>query len=58
MDLNEEAFTNRLTLRRFFVLAAGLPWDSAYQRFLRDKKNRDLIELNDMEETFQQIGGG
>ena len=49
LDLNTEAFTNKISLRKFAVLVAGLPGDSAYVRFLRNKSNRDMVEIHNID---------
>ena len=32
-----------MTHRRFIVLVKGLPYESAWGRFLRDKSNREFL---------------
>ncbi|WP_353625783.1 Gp15 family bacteriophage protein [Bacillus sp. JCM 19041] len=46
LNLTKEGFGNRLSWRRFLVFVRGLPEDSAFQRFLQDRKNRNLAEWN------------
>ena len=57
LDLNEEAFANSLSFRRFMVFVRGLPADSAWQRWLANSRNRDLAEVNDSIENFFKLGG-
>ena len=47
INLQEEGFSNRLSWRRFLVLLRGLPAESAYQRWLQNKSNRDMLEWSD-----------
>ena len=47
IDLQEEGLSNRLTWRRFLILVRGLPDDSAFYRWMRDKDNRSLAEWAD-----------
>ena len=56
LDLNKEAFTNRISLRRFAVLVAGLPEGSAYVRFLRNKSNRSMVEINSVDTALFERG--
>jgi hypothetical protein len=56
LDLNKLAFTSTMSLRRFSVLVAGLPEDSAYVRFLKDRTNRDMAEIRTIDEDFFSRG--
>lgn len=47
MNLNDEAFSGNLSWRRFINLVAGLPEDSAWQRFLGNRKNRSMAEWDE-----------
>jgi len=49
LDVNEEVFGKRMTIRRFQTLVRGLPPDSAYGFFVRDTKNRSLVTLESIE---------
>jgi hypothetical protein len=44
-------------LRQFSVLVKGLPEDSAYVRFMRDKKNRDMAEISKIDDEIFRQGG-
>ncbi|WP_407901391.1 Gp15 family bacteriophage protein [Halalkalibacterium halodurans] len=60
IDLNKEAFTNRLSWRRFLVFVRALPEDSAFQRFLSDRKNRTMAEWDEQQlsENAKRLKGG
>lgn len=45
MDLNAEVFGRRMTDRRFRTLVLGLPHDSAFGAFMRDKQNRSETDI-------------
>ncbi|MFB4260267.1 Gp15 family bacteriophage protein [Shouchella clausii] len=47
INLTKEGFENRLSWRRFLVFVRGLPEDSAFQRFLQDKKKRSAAEWDE-----------
>ncbi|MED4127712.1 Gp15 family bacteriophage protein [Shouchella hunanensis] len=60
IHLTQEGFENRLSWRRFLVFVRGLPEDSAFQRFLQDKKNRSMAEWDQdkMNEESKKWKGG
>jgi hypothetical protein len=43
IDLNRAVYMEEMTHRRFIVLVKGLPYESAWGRFLRDKSNREFL---------------
>ncbi len=45
MDLNAEVFQKRMTDRRFRTLVFGLPPESAFGAFLRNKENRSETDI-------------
>jgi hypothetical protein len=47
MNLTEEGFSNRLSWRKFLIFVKGLPSDSAFQRWLSDKDNRNFAEWSE-----------
>jgi hypothetical protein len=57
IDLQQEGLSDRLTWRRFLVLVRGLPSDSAFVNWLRDKDNRDLAEWSE-DAVFEGAGRG
>lgn len=59
MNLNDEAFSENLTWRRFLNLVAGLPEDSAWQRFLANRKNRSMATWDEshIEDQIHRKGG-
>jgi len=46
IDLNAVAFENKMSWRSFCILLRGLPDDSAWIRFVRDKQNRNLVDIS------------
>jgi len=57
IDLNELAFKSSMSLRRFSVLVRGLPENSAYVRWLKNKGNRDMAEQKVIDEEIFKRGG-
>ena len=55
-DLNELAFSNSMSMRRFSVLVGGLPTESAFARWLRNKKNRDMAEISIIDDEIFRRG--
>ncbi|OFW61775.1 MAG: hypothetical protein A2Z35_05960 [Actinobacteria bacterium RBG_19FT_COMBO_36_27] len=47
IDLVEEGFNDKLTWRRFLVFIRGLPEDSSFNYFCKNKENRDFVEYDD-----------
>lgn len=60
MNLNDEAFSENLSWRRFITLVSGLPEDSAWQRFLSNKRNRSMAEWDESQihQKAYRKGGG
>jgi len=60
INLNELAFTNKISIRRFKVLKNHLPPESAYGYFIRNK-NKKLMQGYDPESistSFKNYGKG
>ena len=43
MDLNKEVYQNNMTSRRFMTLVRGIPPESSFGHWYRDKTNRDFV---------------
>ena len=54
MDLQQEGFNDWLTWRKFVLLVRGLPDDSAYTKWMRNKENRAFVESSE-ETIFDSI---
>ena len=51
-------FSNRLSWRRFLLLVRGLPYDSAYHRWINNDKNRSFATWDDskIDSQIRNIG--
>ncbi len=56
LDLNELAFNNIISWRKFSILLSNLPIESSFMRWYKNKDNRDLMEM-DENEISKNISG-
>ena len=49
IDLNNVHKNNLITFRKFLLLVRELPEHSAFQRWLRDKDNRNFVVNSDID---------
>jgi hypothetical protein len=47
IDLIKDAFSRKMSFRRFLIFIRGLPEESAFNCFIRNKDNRNFVEYDE-----------